>query len=105
MDMNTPPMIAGVTSRHGLTPLAFSAVTSFSDASRVYAYRTATRTDIGTVSATVKGMDSMKNCPMTFHGSPLPTSSPICREMKLSSMSDVSATSANANGPACSLTT
>ena len=101
----TPPTNAGITRRHGLTPFAFIAVTSFSEASRLNAYNTATSTDIGTVSASVKGMDNRKNCPMADHGSPLPTSSPNCREMKFSSMSDVSAMSANMNGPTCSRTT
>ena len=35
--MITPPMMDGITSRHGLTPLAFIAVTSFSEASRLNA--------------------------------------------------------------------
>ena len=103
--MTTPPISAGDTSRHGLTPLALSAVTSFSAASRLKAYSTATSTDIGTVSATVNGIDSRKNSPITDHGRPLPTNSPNCREMKLSSMSDVSAVSENSSGPRCSLRT
>ena len=105
IDITTPPPIAGATSRHGLTPLAFSAVTSFSAARRLKAYSTATSTDIGSVSATVKGMDNRKNSPITDQGSPLPTNSPNWREMKLSSISDVSAASANVNGPTCSLRT
>ena len=103
--MTTPKPMAGVTRCNGLTPLAFMAVISFSDARRLYAYSTATNTDMGTVSATVKGMESMKNSPMTGHGNPFPTSSPNCREMKLSNRSDVSAVNANINGPTCSLST
>ena len=104
-DHTRPPTIAGATSRKGLTPLALSAVTSFSPARRLNAYSTATSTDIGTVSATVNGMESRKNSPITDQGSPLPTSSPNWREMNLSSMSDVSAVSANVSGPTCSLRT
>ena len=60
---------------------------------------------MGTVSAMVNGMDRRKKCPITPAGSPLPTNSPNWREMKLSNMRDVNAISANAKGPACSLTT
>jgi hypothetical protein len=37
IDQTSPPTIAGVTIRQGLTPLALSAVTSFSAASRLNA--------------------------------------------------------------------
>jgi hypothetical protein len=68
-----------------------SAVTSFSAARRLNAYSTATSTDIGSVSAITEG------------GSPFPTSSPNCREMKFRIIREVSAASANVNGPTCSL--
>src|SRR5258706_8425428 len=105
MDTTSPHASAGYTNVHGLTPLGFSTVISFSEARRLNAYSTATNTDIGIVSATVNGIESRKNWPITDHGSPLPTNCPNCREMKLSSSRDVSAVNANVKGPACSLRT
>jgi len=55
-------------------PLAFIAVTSFSEASRLKAYNVATSTDMGVVIATVKGTESAKNCAITPGESPFPTS-------------------------------
>ena len=47
----------GVSTLRRLTPLAFIAVISFSDAKRLNAYRVATSTAIGSDNATVSGMD------------------------------------------------
>ena len=88
-----------------LTPLAFSAVISFSAASRLNAYSVATSTAIGSVSATVSGTDSTKNSAITSVGKPLPTSSPKCFPMYCSSRSEVSAVRANVSGPKCSFRT
>src|ERR1041385_2924483 len=49
-ERNTDAMSTGRISRRVDTPLALSAVISFSDDSRLNAYRTATSTDIGSVS-------------------------------------------------------
>jgi hypothetical protein len=86
-------------------PPALSAVISFSDAMRLNANRTATSTDIGSVIATVKGIDSSMNSVITCHDSPRPTRSPNFRAMYCSSRSDVSADRANTNGPMCSFRT
>ncbi len=61
-----------------LTPLALSAVISFSEARRENAYSTATSTAIGSVMATVKGIESRKNSRITRQSSPLPTRFPSC---------------------------
>ena len=59
------------------TPLALSAVISFSAARRLNAYSVRRPgSAIGSVMATVNGIDSMKNSPMTDQPSPLPTRSP-----------------------------
>ena len=85
-----------------LTPLALKAVISFSDAKREKACSVATSTAIGNVMATVNGIESIMNSPMTVHGSPLPTRSPNRLATKLSSISEVSAESAKTSGPRCS---
>ena len=98
-------MIAGRISERAETPPALSAVISFSDARRLNAYSTATSTDIGSVIASVNGIDSRKNSVIICHESPRPTRSPNRRAMYWSSRSDVSADRANTNGPICSFRT
>ena len=66
----------GATRRCIDTPLALYAVISFSDASRLKACSVATRMAIGSVIATVNGIESAKNSTMARTGSPLPTKSP-----------------------------
>jgi hypothetical protein len=86
-------------------PPALSAVISFSDAIRLNACSTATSTAMGSVMATVNGIESSMNSVMTCHDSPRPTKSPNLRAMYCSSSKDVSADKANMNGPTCSLMT
>ena len=52
------------------TPPALSAVISFSDARRLNAYSTATRTAIGSVIASVNGIESRKNSVIDLPGKP-----------------------------------
>ena len=74
--MPVAPNSTGTSTRVMPTPLALSAVISFSAASRLNAYSVDTSTAIGSVMATVNGTESMKNSPMTPQPSPLPTRSP-----------------------------
>lgn len=85
-----------------LTPLALNAVISFSDAKRENACSVATSTAMGSVIASVNGTERSMNSAITDQGSPLPTSSPNRRAMKLSNSNEVSAESAKTKGPRCS---
>ncbi len=67
----------GMRRRRSETPLAFIAVISFSAASRLKAYSTATSTAMGNVMANVNGTDSPTNSPITLHGNPFPTRLPM----------------------------
>ncbi len=55
----------GKRSRVILTPLAFMAEISLSEASRLNVYRTATSTAMGRVIASMKGIESPKTCAIT----------------------------------------
>src|SRR5829696_1691568 len=105
IERNTEATSAGFISDRADTPPAFSAVTSFSAASRENAYRTATSIAIGSVMATVKGIERRKNSPMVPQDRPRPTRSPNFLAMYCSSKRDVSADRANTNGPMCSFKT
>src|SRR5215510_10311504 len=102
---NAEATTAGRISARDEIPPALNAVISFSDARRLNAYNTATSTDIGTVIASVNGIDSRKNSVIVCQDSPFPTMSPKRRAMYWRSRRDVSAESANTNGPTCSLST
>ncbi len=94
--------ITGTMRRRALTPLALNAVISFSAARREKACSVATSTAIGSVIASVKGIESERNSAMTVQGSPLPTRSPNRLATKFRRRSEVSAERAKRSGPACS---
>jgi hypothetical protein len=102
-NVSTPPArSSGRRIRHREMPPARRAVTSLSAASRVEAYSTATSTAIGSVMATMKGIERAKTSTITPHGRPLPARSPNRLAIWLSSIRLVRAPSANTKGTTCS---
>ena len=72
------PPTTGRSSRPTLMPLAFIAVISLSAAKWLNVYSTATSTAIGSVIATMKGIESANTSNTMLHGNPLPTKLPNC---------------------------
>ena len=72
------PPSTGATTRARLMPPAFIAVISLSAPRRVKVWSTATSTAIGSVIATMNGIDSTNTSKITLHGRPLPTRLPNC---------------------------
>src|SRR5712691_9612629 len=95
------PASTGAASRMTLTPPACSAVISLSPASRVNTCSTATKTAIGSVTATMNGSESTNTSMMTPVGNPFPSRPESCLATCWMSINDVSAASATPRGATC----
>jgi hypothetical protein len=89
----------GATTRRRSTPLAFSAMISFSLAIVEKVYSTATSTDIGSVSATLAGRERRKNSPTSGRGRPFPARFAISFAIVLIRITPVNAKNAKSMGP------